>query len=75
MEKAVVTLYSYYTSNRLQTAEDVRELSHCLKLSVLDLSSNNLESAEVLDILASMQELHVLNVTNNHIIRETREYR
>ena len=63
------------SSNRLQTAKDVEELSQCLMLSVLDLSNNNLEEAEVLDILARMPELHVLSVKNNQIIRETREYR
>ena len=62
-------------SNQLQTADDVRELSKCLQVSVLDLSSNKLEEAEVLDIFASMPELHVLSVTKNHIVRETKEYR
>ena len=64
-----------FCRNELQTAEDVRELSQCLQLSVLDLSNNKLEEEEVLDIFASMPELHVLSVARNQIIRVKKEYR
>ena len=64
-----------FCRNELQTAEDVRELSQCLQLSVLDLSNNKLEEEEVLDIFSSMPELHVLSVARNQIIRVKKEYR
>lgn len=59
----------------MRTTENVRELSDCGQLSVLDLSDNELEEEEIYDVLAAMPELHVLCLTNNNIVRETRDYR
>ena len=53
----------------------MRELAGCSQLSVLDLSDNQLEEEGIYDVLASMPELHVLCLSNNHIVRETKDYR
>lgn len=61
--------------NRLETMEDVKHLSQCLAISVLDISHNLLNDPEVISVLEAMPELRVLNLMGNKVVRNIPNYR
>lgn len=61
--------------NKLETAEDIKHLSQCLSISVLDLSHNLLNDPEIFPILEAMPDLRVLNLIGNEVRKKIPYYR
>ncbi|XP_053176122.1 dynein axonemal assembly factor 1 [Scomber japonicus] len=61
--------------NKLKTAEDIKHLSLCLSISVLDMSHNLLNCPEILPVLEAMPELRVLNLMGNDVRKKIPNYR
>ncbi|XP_032367079.1 dynein axonemal assembly factor 1 isoform X3 [Etheostoma spectabile] len=61
--------------NKLETVGDIKHLSQCLVISVLDMSHNLLHDPEILLVLEAMPELRVLNLMGNEVVRKIPNYR
>ncbi|KAM8825294.1 uncharacterized protein ACB058_021274 isoform 5-T5 [Synchiropus picturatus] len=61
--------------NKLQTADDIKHLSECLSINVLDLSHNQLNDPQILVVLEAMPELRVLYLMGNDVVRKIPNYR
>ncbi|KAM8902298.1 dynein axonemal assembly factor 1 [Spinachia spinachia] len=61
--------------NKLETVGDVKHLSQCLAISVLDMSHNLLNDPEILSVLEAMPELRVLNLIGNEVVKKIPNYR
>lgn len=61
--------------NKLETVEDVKHLSQCLAISVLDMSHNLLNDPDIVSVLEAMPELRVLNLMGNKVVRNIPNYR
>lgn len=62
-------------NNRLKSVDDIRHLTECPGIGILDLSHNKLHDPAVLDIFSQMANLRVLTLTGNPVIREVKQYR
>ncbi|XP_034723748.1 dynein assembly factor 1, axonemal [Etheostoma cragini] len=61
--------------NKLETVGDIKHLSQCLVISVLDMSHNLLHDPEILPVLEAMPELRVLNLIGNEVVKKIPNYR
>ncbi|KAH9510118.1 hypothetical protein Btru_043511 [Bulinus truncatus] len=61
--------------NKLQTAEDIAELTNCPNLSILDISHNRIDDPNAIDVLMNMKNLRVLTLTGNPLIQDIKFYR
>ena len=43
--------------NKLETAEDIKHLIECEKITVIDFSHNRLEDPDIVDVFANMKSL------------------
>lgn len=63
------------THNRLKTADDIRNITECPSIRVLDLSHNRIDDPAIVDVLSSMPNLRVLNLMGNPVIKSIENYR
>uniref|UniRef100_A0A1A9UWT4 Dynein axonemal assembly factor 1 homolog n=1 Tax=Glossina austeni TaxID=7395 RepID=A0A1A9UWT4_GLOAU len=63
------------SSNYIRDSEGLRELEHCQKLSVLDLSNNRIDDILVVKVFSKMPELKVLVLYGNPVISKIPQYR
>ncbi|XP_059385820.1 dynein axonemal assembly factor 1 isoform X2 [Carassius carassius] len=61
--------------NSLENVCDMEELSHCLSISVLDLSHNRIRDPALICVLERMPDLRVLNLMGNEVIKKIPNYR
>ncbi|GFO28028.1 dynein assembly factor 1, axonemal-like [Plakobranchus ocellatus] len=61
--------------NKLQTAEDIEELTRCPNLTIVDLSHNKLDDPKILDVFMNMKNLRVLNMMGNPMNQGIKYYR
>ncbi|XP_058638563.1 dynein axonemal assembly factor 1 isoform X2 [Onychostoma macrolepis] len=61
--------------NSLENVCDMEELSHCLSISVLDLSHNRIRDPALIGVLERMPDLRVLNLMGNEVIKKIPNYR
>ncbi|XP_016421588.1 dynein axonemal assembly factor 1 [Sinocyclocheilus rhinocerous] len=61
--------------NSLENVCDMEELSHCLSISVLDLSHNRIRDPALVGVLERMPGLRVLNLMGNEVIKKIPNYR
>ncbi|XP_067137551.1 dynein axonemal assembly factor 1-like [Centruroides vittatus] len=63
------------SQNLLSTAEDIRHLSECQNLTIVDLSHNRLDGIELVDVLANTNNIIELNMLGNAITKSLANYR
>jgi len=63
------------SNNFLQSADDLRHLLECPKLSVLDVQNNKIDDPECLEIFEAMPHLAVLQCQGNPFIPKVASYR
>ncbi|XP_023217373.1 dynein assembly factor 1, axonemal-like isoform X2 [Centruroides sculpturatus] len=63
------------SQNLLSTAQDIRHLSECQNLTIVDLSRNRLDGIELVDVLANTNNIIELNMLGNTITRSLANYR